>query len=162
MARKRERSGDDISVPAKKKGVSEQRAICVNDLKGQLRKKHGSTYDPVQYAMWAEMLVGGGHDSMDEPPATPMFGAVRARGQTGTSATNMTEAFTALTGSIADALSPRQTNSGATDSRTKAVNLRGKYIQQLKELVDLREIGALRRNMRSTDLLWSTSCKSLI
>ena len=26
---------------------------------------------------------------------------------------------------------------------TKAVNLRGKYIQQLKELVDLREIGAL-------------------
>ena len=142
-ARKRERSGDDISIPAKKKSVSEERAIRVNDLKGQLRKKHGSAYAPVQYAMWAEMLVGGGHDSLDEPPATPMFGAARARGKSGTGATNMTEAFTALAGSIADALSPRQINSGATDSPTKAVNLRGKYIQQLKELVDLREIGAL-------------------
>ena len=46
------------------------------------------------------------------------------------------QAFTALAGLIADALSPWQTNSGATDSSTKAVNFRGKYIQQLKELVD--------------------------
>ena len=50
---------------------------------------------------------------MHEPPATPMFGAAHAHGKSGTGATNMTEAFTTLAGSIADALSPRQINSGS-------------------------------------------------
>lgn len=55
----------------------------MNDLKVQLRKKHGSTYTAVQYTLWAEMLVGGDrHDSMDEPPAVPMFGAARPCGKT--------------------------------------------------------------------------------
>ena len=39
-----------------------------------------------------------------------MFGASRAHGKSGTGATNVTNAFTALAGSIADALSPRQIN----------------------------------------------------
>ena len=87
-------NGSEVeSIPAKKKSVCEEQAIRVNDLKGQLRKKHGSAYAPVQYAMWAEMLVGGGHDSLDEPPATPMFGAARACGKSGTGATNMTSIY---------------------------------------------------------------------
>lgn len=68
------------------------------------------------------MLVGGGHDSMDEPP---MFGGACARGKPNAGVTNMTEALTTPAGSTADALSPRQTNSSATDSPTKAVTLRG-------------------------------------
>ena len=63
----------------------------MNDLKLQLCKKHGSMYTAVQYALWAEMLVGGGHDNMDEPPVAPMFGAVCPRVKT---STNLTEAFT--------------------------------------------------------------------
>ena len=60
---------------------------------------------------------------MDDPPPVPMFGAARARGKAGVS--NMTEAFTALAGSLAEVISPKQANS---DSPTKSVNLRGKYI----------------------------------
>ena len=146
-AKKRDRSTDDLpsdlSGPTKKKTVSEERASRVNDLKVQLRKRHSSTYSGVQYAMWAEMLVGGGHDSMDEPPAAPMFGAARARGKPSPSNANLTEAFKAMAGSIADALSPRPVSSSGSDSPSKAVNLRGKYIQQLKDLVNLKEIGAL-------------------
>lgn len=74
---------------------------------------------------------------MDDPLPIPMFGAARARGKTNTGASNMTEAFTALAGSLAEVISPKQANS---DSPTKAVDLRGKYIQQLKELVNLGDI----------------------
>ena len=67
QAKKSDRSIDDLpqdlSGPARKKTVSEERASRVNDLKVQLRKRHVFTYSDVQYAMWAEML-GGGHDSM--------------------------------------------------------------------------------------------------
>ena len=144
IARKRDRNGEDLAQdvngPPKKKSASDERASRVHDLKAELRRKHGPAYTPVQYAMWAEMLVGGGHDSMDNPPPTPMFGAARARGKTKSGVNNMTEAFTALAGSIAEVISPKQASS---DSPTKAVNLRGKYIQQLKELVNLRDIGAL-------------------
>lgn len=82
--------------------VKNNPSSSVNDLKTQLRKKHGSVYTALQYAMWAEMLADGGHDSMDEPP---MFGS-RKRGSGG--ASNMTEAFTALSGSIANVLFPKQ------------------------------------------------------
>ena len=57
-ARKCDRNGtgedlsQDVSGPPKKRSISEERASRVNDLKAQ-------------YAMWAEMLAGGGHDSMD-------------------------------------------------------------------------------------------------
>ena len=89
------------------------------------------------------MLVGGSHDSMDEPPAAPVFGAARARGKPSTSNANLTEAFKAMAGLIADALSPRPVSSSGSDSPSNAVNLRGKYIQQLK---DLKEIGALSQD----------------
>ena len=63
------------------------------------------------------------------PPPTPMFGAARTRGRTNAGVSNMTEAFTAVAGSLAEVISPKQANS---DSPTKAVNLRGKYIQTEK------------------------------
>ena len=55
-----------------------------------------------------------------------MFGAVHARGKTNAGISNMTEAFTAL---AAHTISPWQVT---TDSPTKAVHLRGKYIQQVE------------------------------
>ncbi len=99
--KKRDRPADDSDddCSAKKKTASEMKASRVNDLKVKLRTKHGSFYSGVQYAMWAEMLVGGGHDSMDEPPPAPMFGMSRVRGKPGSS---MSDAFTVLAGSIAN------------------------------------------------------------
>lgn len=86
IARKREQSGDDISVPAKR-SISEEQAIRVYDLKGQLRKFSIRSFTVCyvgRNACW------WGHNRLDEPPATPMVGAARARG---TSATNMTSIY---------------------------------------------------------------------
>ncbi len=140
--KKRDRHVDDSDddCPSKKKSASEIRVARVNDFKVNLRTKHGSTYSGVQYAMRAEMLVGGGHESMDEPPPAPMFGSSRARGKLGSS---MTDAFTVLAGSIANALSPPKRKETNHDSPTKSVTLRGKYIEQLRDLVHLKEICAL-------------------
>ena len=54
--RKRDRNGENLTQdgPPKKKSTSKERASCVNDLKAQLRRKHGPAYAPVQYAMWAD------------------------------------------------------------------------------------------------------------
>ena len=37
----------------------------------------------LQYRLWAEMIVGGSHESLSEAPSVPMFGAKRPRGQGG-------------------------------------------------------------------------------
>ena len=72
---------------------------------------------------------------MDEPPLAPVFGAGRACGKPSSSSVKLTEVFKAIAGSIADALSPQSANSSGSDSPSKAVNLRDKCIQQLKNLV---------------------------
>ena len=126
--------------------TSEERATRVTELKTQLRQKHGPKYSGVQYALWAEMIVGGTHEDMDEPPPVPMFSAQRPRGKPGSSA--LTDALTNVADRLVTALSPVPTPthnppSGILSSPGKSVELRGKYIQQLKDLVNLREIGAL-------------------
>lgn len=126
--------------------TSEEKVSRVNEIKSQLRQKHGSRYSNVQYALWAEMMVGGTHESTDEPPPVPMFGANRRRGRP--SSGNLADALTEVASKIASALSPdgsRQacTSVGNYSSPTKSVELRGKYIQQLKEMVNLHDIGAL-------------------
>ena len=91
------------------------------------------------------MMVRGTHDSTDEPPPVPMFGAnPRGRPSSG----NLADAPTEVAGKIASTLSPdgsRQacTSVGNYSSATKSVELRGKYTQQLKEMVNLDDIGAL-------------------
>ena len=137
---------DDENVSAhvsKKRKVSssEEKASRVSELKTQLRQKHGPAYSSVQYALWAEMIVGGTHDNSDEPPPVPMFNAQRHRGRP--SSSNLAVALTDVADKIANALSPATTPSRVGTSPGKCVELRGKYIQQLKDLVNLREIGAL-------------------
>ena len=38
-----------------------------------LKEKHGNTYSPFQYKLWAEMVANESHNSLDEPPAVAMF-----------------------------------------------------------------------------------------
>ena len=143
-----EDSGEQRPAKTKKRKVttSEEKVSRVNEIKSQLRQKHGSRYSNVQYALWAEMMVGGTHESTDEPPPVPMFGANRPRGRP--SSGNPADALTEVAGKIASALSPdgsrqARTSVGNYSSPTKSVELRGKYIQQLKEMVNLHDIGAL-------------------
>ena len=146
----RDSDAEDSSeqVPTKKRKIStlsEERASRVRELKVQLRQKHGPKYRSVQDALWAEMIVGGTHENMEEPPPVPMFGAHRPRGRP--SPGNLGDALTDVADKIASALSPAATPtrspSGSLSSPSKSVELRGKYIQQLKDIVNLRDIGAL-------------------
>ena len=126
----------------------------VNDLKTQLREKHESQFSGVQYALWAETIVAGTHESLEEPPPVPMFGAQRPRGHSRGSG-NLTDALTVMADKLATALtqpnnpsasgtiSSPNSSSGNYCSPSKSAELRGKYIHQLRELVDLRDIGAL-------------------
>ena len=115
-----ENSEDFGSVGKKRRGTTEERASRVQELKAELCDKHGSLYSGVQYALWAEMIVAGTHTSMEEIPVAPMFGGTRSRGRA-----------TQLQASPIPDLS--------SDSPRESAELRGKYLQQLKE----KEIGAL-------------------
>ncbi len=117
-----------------------------NELVEELREKHESAYSMVQYRLWAEMLTAKTHDSLDEAPSAPMFGGKRPRGKPGYTG-ELNEALTGMAQTICNVLSPRATqinpSSGACPSPTKIVDLRSKYIQQLSDLVKLKDIGAL-------------------
>ena len=73
----------------------------VNDIKAELRKKHGSSFSGVQYSLWAEMIVASTHESKEEPPPVPMFGANRPRRRSNC----FEETLTNVAGKIATALS---------------------------------------------------------
>jgi hypothetical protein len=134
-------SKGNASHSKKKKTASEERESRVVELKKQLREKHGSTYSGIQFSVWAETIAAGNHDSLDNPPTGIMNFGSRPRGRS----SNFEEAFTNAVGKLASAISPTPVTRGV-NSPSKSVELRGKYLQQLKELVNLREIGALTEN----------------
>ena len=126
----------------------EERTTRVNDFKTQLREKHGSQYNGVQYALWAETIVAGTHESLENPPPAPLFGAQRPRGHSSTSTVNLTEVLSVAADKFATALAqPRNSAASAPSSSysspSKTAELRGMYIKQLKDIVELRDIGAL-------------------
>ena len=96
----------------------------------------------MQYTFWAETILANTHTSMDEPPHSSLFSS------TGRVKPSLSQAFTGLANSISDVLT-KQSTSGGTGSATysnspgKSVELRSKYIGQLKELVSLYDMGAL-------------------
>ena len=94
-------------------------------------------YSGVQYTMWAEMIIAGSHESLEDPPQCPLFGAKRPRGQSNNLAVTLTD----LAGKLVSAVSPQTSTN--PNSPTKLVDLQGKYLQQLKEMVHLHDIGAL-------------------
>ncbi len=92
------------------------------------------------------MKLAGTWDSLENVPPYPMFGEKRRRG-TSTSG-GLNDALAGLAKSISTALSPHHPNTSpslgsATKSPTKTANLQSKYMEQLSELLKLREIGAL-------------------
>ena len=62
-----------VSAVQKKCDHTEERSARVKELKVRLQQHHGSNYSAVQYTLWAEMLVGETHDSLDNPSEVPMF-----------------------------------------------------------------------------------------
>ena len=65
--------------------------VHVNEIKIQLRDQHGSLYSGVQYTMWAEMIIAGSHESLEDPPQCTLFGAKCPRGRSNNLAVTLTD-----------------------------------------------------------------------
>ena len=93
------------------------------------------------------MMIGHKWDSLEKAPPYPMFGEKRHRGHSASGELN--EALTGLAKSIVGYLSPQantsrpSSSSSATLSPAKTAQLQSKYMEELSDLVKLREIGAL-------------------
>jgi hypothetical protein len=51
-----------------KKSVFVERKETVKEMADKLYRKHGHTFNMVQYKLWAEVLYSKQHTSWDEPP----------------------------------------------------------------------------------------------
>ena len=97
----------------KKKGSSsDDRMSRVDDIVDNLREKHGHAYSNLQFRVWAETIVGGRHESMDNPPKGSYFKK-----------------------SCSPATLAKQTRTVITP--VKAAELKTMYISQVKELHSL-------------------------
>ena len=141
-----EQSDSESKGKSKKKKMSamEERKEHVEEVKSELREKHGASYTPLQYTLWAEMVAVGTHKSLEDPPQVQMFTG-KSRKQKPES--EMSTVFTELAKSVVNVLSPQAlahppTTSGGV-SPNKLADIRSKYIQQMRELHSLYELGAL-------------------
>ena len=66
-------SSDDESELEVTKLRKEERLYNVEKTIRELKTKHRDNFTPMQYRVWAEMHVGGVHNSTDNPPNTTMF-----------------------------------------------------------------------------------------
>ena len=132
---------------AKTRLSSDEKADQVQKLKTQQEQRHGTEFNTCQYRLWAEMIVAGIHDSMEKPPEVPMFGAQRKRASPrgGSPESSLSNTLTGVAVAIRDVLSPQPTQSNrmTISSPSKAVDLRSKYLQQLKDVMSLRDMGGL-------------------
>ena len=110
----------------------------VQDVLEALKAKHGKSYTPMQFRIWAEMIVGGVHISQDEPPSTTMFnhsGSVNVKKRAAP------DVVTQFVDRLAITLSPISVSSGS--SPAKVIENRSKCYKQLSELKNLNDSGVL-------------------
>lgn len=135
-----------VSKKKKRSLAQEEREEEVQNTIDQLKEKHGSTYTPMQVRIWSEMVVGGIHSSLDDPPVSSMF--VRAGGGGPGKKkrdTSVSEALTQAAMAISSAISPRpaiQPSSMGT-SPAKEIESRSKCYKQLSDLNALKASGIL-------------------
>ena len=101
-----ERCAQPSSAKKKKLSSKEERETRVSELKKDLSQRHGPKYSGVQYRLWAEMIVGGMHESLTEAPSAPMFGAKRPCRQSSQNS-ELSEALTGMATTIVSMLSPQ-------------------------------------------------------
>lgn len=64
---------EEVERKKSKKKSDTTREEKVQKIVDELKVKHGEVYTPMQFRIWAEMIVGGVHISQDDPPSTTMF-----------------------------------------------------------------------------------------
>ena len=139
----------------KSPSVTENKHKRIEDIKQKLLEKHGSENSPMQYRLWAEMIAIGTHSSYDLPPRIPMFTGGRTIKPKAQHTSDLTVALTTMAEAVTGALKPKEVSIASTAVTTtvtavpccsspgKIADIRSKYIQQLRELHALYEIGAL-------------------
>ena len=92
------------------------------------------------------MFINDTHKTLDTAPPYPLFWEEK-RSHASSASGQLNDALTVLANSIAVALVPNQIQQSArsksTASPTKTAQLRSKYMEQLKDLIKLRDLGAL-------------------
>ena len=51
----------------------EDKQEMVDDTVNELRSKHGTKFTSLQYRVWAETILSGSHESLDDPPRGSFF-----------------------------------------------------------------------------------------
>ena len=130
LTKKRVASSEaDGAASTKKKRISaDSKAEQVEEMKSQLKQTHGAKFNELQYRLWAEVLVSGVYTDTQNPPPYPVFGKAR-------------KTKSALNQCTSE--SPGPPSNLTLSPGTRAIELRGKCIDQIKEIVKLHEIGAL-------------------
>ena len=97
---------DEETSKQKKKSKEEEKDDKIQKTIDDLKAKHGESFTPMQYRIWAEMTVSGLHKSYDSAPTNPIFlraGGDYPRKKLPSGNDTLTQAITA----IASAISPR-------------------------------------------------------
>lgn len=102
----------------------------IDEMVDELKQKHSNTYNSIQYRVWAETIEAGRHDNLDCPPKGSFFKAQGRKNDTSST-------------SITPEKASSHTAEHLTLTPSKIANLRSTYIQQIKELHNLMEIGAI-------------------
>lgn len=139
---------DELKPSKKKKSKKSKDVDEINEAVDasvkDLKKLHPG-YTPMQYRIWAEMLNGGTHCSMDNPPTSSMF--VRCgNGTISKKKPTSEDSFSKAITQIASALSPQAgTGSGSIvgTSPAKLIESRSKCYKQLADLSNLKQSGLL-------------------
>ena len=56
---------------------SEDKSLQVTEIKTELKEKHGTKDNELQYRLWEEVIVSRMHSDQQNPPKYPMFDAPR-------------------------------------------------------------------------------------
>jgi len=123
-------SDEETAKPCKKRKLSkyEQKLERVDELVDELKSKHGTTYTNIKYRVWAETIDAGHHSSVDSPPRGTFF---KSQGRKDTKP------------SQSPPRSSQQSSAEIVLTPGKTAQLRSTYIQQIKDLHSLVDIGAI-------------------
>ena len=144
---------------SKRKKVSEEsktrrevKEDKVADLAKELREKNCDVHDlsEPQYSLWARMIISGSHSSMDSPPQIPMITGISGKRNTRKSldddaVVRAAAIFNNVSSTQIVSASPVSASSPISVgvSPGKAVDIRGKSLNQLSTIKKLCEDGVL-------------------
>lgn len=136
-------SGKSSSNGKKNSNFEQHKKTCaeVDENYDKLRKKHGATYTPEQFRMWAQLIRLGKHDSLDQPPDLPFWrGRKRKHGEEASDPTKVASGFSpakkvSVRSELLDQLAKwhRLSEAGVV-SGTEYNDLKTKILSDIKEL----------------------------